>query len=157
MVACIEQSSSIPAFLPRVVFRRCRIGSDKSDVVSRTEVEALNHLYSEGDYGETRAFHAKLFTLRQTDVGDVEAVLKEAKAWAEDPVVDTQLLFILPNDRRYGYASTKQEDGADDPAIVATNANWMEWQDIVRRYTVTVTGRRRTATYRFHRYSYPCR
>ena len=71
-------------------------------------------------------------------VVSVEAMIKSAKSWAENQDVDPPLLSKLPDDRRYGYASTKHEGVAHDPAIVATKENWTQWQDIVRRSKVTV-------------------
>ena len=84
------------------------------------------------------SFQAKLFSLQQSDVENIEAWLEETKAWAEHPVVETPLPSTRPLDRRYGYIATLQGDDIDDEAIVLGAANWNEWQEIVRHIIATV-------------------
>ena len=121
----------------RVVFRVCRIGV-KSTVVSRAEEEALNQLALIGDDGDARAIDAKLFTLVDKNVEEVEAELRLAVQWAGWTFGGPKVLYSLPQERRYGYASTEQDDGDVNAAIEATKANWLQWQDIARQSTVNV-------------------
>ena len=137
MVTCIKQSSSIPANRSRVVFRVCRHGV-KSTVVSRAEEEALNQLALIGDDGDAKAIDAKQFTLVGKNVEEVEAELRLAVQWAGWTFGGPKVLHSLPQERRYGYASTEQDDGDVNAAIEATKANWLQWQDIARQSTVNV-------------------
>ena len=136
MVTCIKQSSSIPANRSRVVFRVCRKGV-KSTVVSRAEEEALNQLAHIGD-GDAKAINAKHFTLVDKNVEEVEAELALAVQWAGWAFGEPKVLHSLPQERRYGYASTEQDDANVNAAIETTKANWEQWQNIARQSTVNV-------------------